>query len=539
MTLEDFLDRVEGAKKNGGGFSFICPSHEDREASAHVAEGESGLVLQCYAGCETQAILSAIGLEWGDLFYRPRNPLGEPEAIYEYKDETGAVLFEAVRFPGKKFRQRHHDPDNPDAKEDGYVYSLDEVRRALYRLPLLLDPARSHDPVYVCEGEKDVEALLLAGQVATCNPMGAGKWRDEYSPFLNGRHVIIVADRDEPGRKHAESVRKALKDVAASVSIVQAKVGKDASDHLEAGHSVEDFVPVKERVQRGIATPLDLYEMVMGNLQTTKDGAFAYENPWALDEPEFLPGRLYVLGAKTAGGKTSAALQVYRHLCERGIRPCYVSMEMSKTDLANRLLTHKGLTLKSLQRPWEMTDADRTRVAEAATEWRDWEGSISFETGANAEYCANLIDGGEYDFLIFDHLHQIENVAGGEEKDIAREVRALRNIALDYDIPVLALSQFKRPIAPGLLPTLYDFKGSSAIEQNATMAMALNGGPHLYNLMILKNRDGPQGQFYPLMFHGPKFSFTNPGRDDAGSNGSDQDVRGRVAEPGAPVPPPF
>ena len=58
--------------------------------------------------------------------------------------------------------------------------------------------------VYVAEGEKDVHALEAAGGVATCNPGGAGKWRPEYGEYLAGiRHVVIVADRDQPGRKHA------------------------------------------------------------------------------------------------------------------------------------------------------------------------------------------------------------------------------------------------------------------------------------------------------------------------------------------------
>lgn len=525
MTLEDFLELVDDPAPQGHGDStrYLCPAHGGHALS--VREGDEGLIVACHSGCRIEDVVKALGIGISDLFYNRRASLGEPEAVYVYRDEHGDPLFEAVRYPGKRFRQRHYSPDNPDAKEDGYVYSLDGVRRVLYRLPEFISAPLSQT-VYICEGEKDVEALVEAGEQATCNPMGAGKWLEEYSIFLVGRPVVIVVDRDEPGRKHAEKVRNSLRGTAESVRLVQARTGKDAADHLAAGHTPEEFVPVRERAQRGEATPRDLYEMVLGALQTSERGSNHYGNPWGLEEPEFVPGRLYILGAKTAGGKTSAALQVYRDLCERGVRPCYVSMEMSKSDLANRLLAHKGYRLKQLERPWSMPQEWRDEIATAAAEWLEWEGSINFETSADAEYCAGLIDSGEYDFLIFDHLHQIEKVAGGEEGNIAREVRALRNIALDYDIPVLALSQFKRPLQPGQLPTLYDFKGSSAIEQNATMAMALHSTGHLtYDLILLKNRDGPQGAPQPLYFDGPRFSFRSANPTPGGSDDSERGVQ--------------
>ena len=65
----------------------------------------------------------------------------------------------------------------------------------------------SREVIYICEGEKDVEALERAGCAATCNAGGAGKWRPEYSEALAGANVIIVADRDEPGRKTPPPLR--------------------------------------------------------------------------------------------------------------------------------------------------------------------------------------------------------------------------------------------------------------------------------------------------------------------------------------------
>jgi putative DNA primase/helicase len=91
-------------------------------------------------------------------------------------------LFQTLRFFPKDFRQRR-----PDGKGE-WIWNLQGVRRVLYRLPELL-AAKNADPkrmIFVVEGEKDADALQRGGATATCNPMGAGKWRDEYAEFLRG-----------------------------------------------------------------------------------------------------------------------------------------------------------------------------------------------------------------------------------------------------------------------------------------------------------------------------------------------------------------
>jgi Toprim domain len=100
--------------------------------------------------------------------------------------------------------------------------------------------------VYVAEGEKDCEALWGIGAVAVCNAMGAGKAdKFDWSP-LAGKHVIIVADKDDPGRKHVAQVVELVAGAAASVRVVEAAVGKDAADHIAAGRGLDEFVVVDE-----------------------------------------------------------------------------------------------------------------------------------------------------------------------------------------------------------------------------------------------------------------------------------------------------
>ena len=70
------------------------------------------------------------------------------------------------------------------ARADGSRHSA-MCPRVLYRLPDLLN-APPERPVFVVEGEKDVETLASLGLIATTNAMGAGKWRPEYNEALKG-----------------------------------------------------------------------------------------------------------------------------------------------------------------------------------------------------------------------------------------------------------------------------------------------------------------------------------------------------------------
>lgn len=73
------LDRVLGALEVAGcaprplgtRWSARCPAHDDRTPSLSVSNGNDGRVLlRCWAGCETLAVLRALGLSWSDLFER-------------------------------------------------------------------------------------------------------------------------------------------------------------------------------------------------------------------------------------------------------------------------------------------------------------------------------------------------------------------------------------------------------------------------------------------------------------------------------------
>jgi len=172
--------------------------------------GDGFTLVQNVRGCDfphaLQLVADALGCQpsHGDK-------LRKIGAEYNYADTNGGLLFQVVRFIPKDFRQRR-----PDG-HGGWIWNLTGIEPVLYRLP----EAHKADLVLIVEGEKDVETAYRLGFPdgwgATCNPMGAGKWRESYSDALQGKHVVILPDADEPGEKHAVQVAQSLQGKAATV----------------------------------------------------------------------------------------------------------------------------------------------------------------------------------------------------------------------------------------------------------------------------------------------------------------------------------
>jgi 5S rRNA maturation endonuclease (ribonuclease M5) len=153
------------------------------------------------------------------------NGLSEPAAKYDYTNESGKLLFQVCRFDPKDFRQRRPDGNG------GFVWNLKDVRRVLYRLAEVIKA----QTVCVCEGEKDADKLVQLGFTATCNPCGAGKWREDYSETLRGKDVMIFGDNDEPGQAHVKQVVESLTGVAKSIKrIALPDACKDVSNYIES-----------------------------------------------------------------------------------------------------------------------------------------------------------------------------------------------------------------------------------------------------------------------------------------------------------------
>lgn len=238
--FDTILGRFPIAKKSGAGYLATCPAHDDHNPSLSIAVKDSKVLLKCQAGCTVDSVCAAVGLEVKDLFLSgstQTTPRKRIAAIYDYRDESGELLYQSVRYEPKSFRYRR-----PNAA-GGYEWNVAKTRLVLYRLPELLgaDPLF---PVFIVEGEKDVDALRSIGVTATCNPMGALKWQDAFSDSLKGFDCVVLPDNDESGRQHAQKVATSLIRKADRVRVLELPglpEKGDVSDWLAAGNTREDL----------------------------------------------------------------------------------------------------------------------------------------------------------------------------------------------------------------------------------------------------------------------------------------------------------
>lgn len=247
MTADEIAERL-GARRNGSGWTALCPAHPDKNPSLSISEGNhGGVLLLCRAGCDTSAVVAAGGMTFADLA-PPETAKPKPRVVarYTYTDENGTPIRQVERWePGRDGKAKSFSQSRYEGGE--WVPGVKGVRNVLYRLPEVIAAVTEGVTVLVCEGEKDADAGVAAGFCATTNVSGAPNWHlvaEHAREVLAGAHVVVVADKDTAGYKRAWEVTTGLADVAASIITVEPVSGNDLADHLAAGKTVAELLEI-------------------------------------------------------------------------------------------------------------------------------------------------------------------------------------------------------------------------------------------------------------------------------------------------------
>jgi calcineurin-like phosphoesterase family protein len=236
-----------------------------------------------------------------------RGPQGSVEATYDYRDESGVLLYQVVRLKPKSFRQRR-----PDGN-DNWIWKLGDTRRVLYRLPELL---RFPDAtVFVCEGEKDADRVASLGHCATT--VASGKWADSCVQALAGRDIIVLQDNDEAGEKKALAAAQALHGVAKTIRIVlppDLPPGGDVSDWLDADPRRDGEMLARVCMDAPEWTPVATSEANNGDplplIKSSKEFVAGFVPPDYLVDGLLQEAFLYSLTGATGAGKTAITLRL-------------------------------------------------------------------------------------------------------------------------------------------------------------------------------------------------------------------------------------
>lgn len=234
----------------------------------------------------------------------------------------------------------------------------------------------------------------------------------------------------------------------------------------------------------------------------------------------FHPSDLIILAARPAMGKTAFALNLALNAAMKSKKGVLLfSLEMSSSQLLQRLLSiEAGIGLQKIRNGFLDPD-DWGKLGLASMKLSNSEINIADLPNVNVleirAIARRLKAAGKLDMIIIDYLQLIKgNSTRGDnrQQEISEISRALKGIARELDIPIIALSQLSRATEQRAdrRPMLSDLRESGAIEQDADMVMFLyrydyynedSEDKGLTEVIIGKQRNGPVGTIKLRFFH--------------------------------------
>jgi len=244
----------------------------------------------------------------------------------------------------------------------------------------------------------------------------------------------------------------------------------------------------------------------------------------------FQPGDLVIVAGRPSMGKTAFSLNIAEHVALELNKPVAVfSMEMGGTQLAMRLLGSVGKLDQHKVRTGRLADEDWPKLTHALGKLNEAPLYIDETAALNAlELRARARrlyrQYGELGLIVVDYLQLMSSTSQGENRatEISEISRALKGLAKELKVPVIALSQLNRSLEqrPNKRPVMSDLRESGAIEQDADVILFIYRD-EVYNpdspdkgiaeIIIGKQRNGPIGTV-DLTFLGEYTRFENHAR---------------------------
>lgn len=267
-----------------------------------------------------------------------------------------------------------------------------------------------------------------------------------------------------------------------------------------------DFVPIRQVV----TDAMDSIERASKNKGSVTGIATGFRD---LDAKTMgmQPSDMVLIAARPSMGKTAFVLNIAQNVAFKQNRPVAIfSLEMSKVQLVNRLLSMESKVDSQHIRSGQLADQEWHKLIESAGVIGksnliidDTPGiSISEMRSKCRKYKLEI----GLDMIIIDYLQLMSGSGKGEsrQQEISEISRALKGLARELNVPVLALSQLSRAVEqrPDHRPMLSDLRESGAIEQDADVCMFIYRDDY-YNpdtekrgvaeIIIAKQRNGPIG----------------------------------------------
>ena len=399
--------------------------------------------------------------------------------------------------------------------EDFYLYSHRTIYQALCTM---FDRGMPVDPISLADYLRSEGTLERVG--------GAS-----YLLELNGNSFALASWRHHLDIIHRHTTLRQIISASARITSLAFDAPEDTKEVVDRAESM-----LLEVTTRDIGNSFSTLEEVMGELYTelgemaaNPEGMVGVRTGYpGIDNhlQGLRAGQMIVIGARPGVGKTSFALNLATNAAINGASVAFFSLEMSKVEIAQRLLSAQARIPLTTIRSGRIQDNQWPTIMEAADDLSsldividDTPGTTVTEIRAKARRMLRDKPNG---VVIVDYLQLLSPPPGGRRSDsrateVSEMSRGIKIMAKDLGVPVIALSQLNRGLETrtgkyGKRPQLSDLRESGSIEQDADIVILLDRSmteeeaereerPDLgvTEFIIAKNRSGPLG-IVSLMF---------------------------------------
>ena len=267
-----------------------------------------------------------------------------------------------------------------------------------------------------------------------------------------------------------------------------------------------EYVPIKD-VVLNVLDKIEMASKTKGNVTGIPTGFIDLDYKTA----GFQPSDLILVAARPSMGKTALVLNIAQHMAFReDVTVAVFSLEMSKEQLVNRLLSLESRVDSQSIRTGNLTDEDWSKLIEGAGVIGKSHLIIDDTPGISVtelrSKCRKFKMEHNLGIIIIDYLQLMTGSKHSEsrQQEISDISRSLKAVARELNVPVVALSQLSRAVEqrPDHRPMLSDLRESGAIEQDADVVMFIyrddyynkdTAKPNVAEIIIAKQRNGAIG----------------------------------------------
>ena len=236
-----------------------------------------------------------------------------------------------------------------------------------------------------------------------------------------------------------------------------------------------------------------------------------------LDEMvSFEGGDMIVIGARPAVGKSAFVTQISTHIANNGLKVGFFNLEMLEQQMFERfIVSESGIGLTRLKRAVCFLNGEKERYYSAVEKLKKNDRIIISTGRKTVSEISRECRHQKFDIVIIDYLQLVKadkSYRGNRTAEVGEISKAIKGLAMDLNIPIIALSQMNRvsEMKDDKEPTMSELREAGDIEQDASVIILLwnsdKDDKSIKSCKVEKNRQGEIGTTY-LRFDGDHMRF--------------------------------